>query len=82
MSEATSLPERANAAVEQYGQACKRAGQATGVPVLDMFSQFSDGSHDWKQRFFNDGLHFTPAGQERVYGLLINSIAAQYPELK
>ncbi len=82
VSEASSEPERTNASAEQYAAACKEAGKAAGTPVLDMFSKFPDGSHDWMERFFSDGLHFTPAGQQRVYLLLVECMAEHFPELR
>ncbi|KAK9831113.1 hypothetical protein WJX74_003688 [Apatococcus lobatus] len=82
LSEASSQPERTNASTEQYAAACKAAGKAAGTPVLDMFSKFPDGSHDWKERYFTDGLHFTPAGQQRVYLLLVECMAKHFPELR
>ena len=81
ISEASGEPERTNASAEQYAAACKEAGKATDTPVLDMFSKVPDGSHDWKERFFSDGLHFSPAGQQRVYLLLVEAMAQHFPQL-
>ena len=81
ISEASGEPERTNASAQQYAAACKEAGKATDTPVLDMFSKVPDDSHDWKERFLIDGLHFTPAGQQRVYLLLVEAMAQHFPEL-
>ncbi len=75
-------PERTNAAVKKYAEACKKAGQATGIPVCDIFTAFPDGSDNWKQRLLADGLHFSPAGQQRMLELFLESMASHYPELR
>ena len=82
LTEASSQPERMSETTKQYAAACKEAAMAAGVPVLDLFSTIPDGSRDWKERFFSDGLHFTPAGQQRVYQLLVKSMGEHFPELR
>lgn len=82
LTEASGQPERMSETTKQYAAACKEAAKAAGVPVLDLFSNIPDSSHDWKERFFSDGLHFTPAGQQRVYQLLLQSMGDHFPELR
>jgi hypothetical protein len=43
------------------------------VPVLDLFAAMQAERADWGA-FFNDGLHFTPAGSQVVSRLLLAAL--------
>ena len=83
VSEATSVPERTTSNTQQYADACRQAAKSAGVPVLDMFSELPNGAPpDWAQSWLNDGLHFSSAGQHRVFELILRSIEAHFADLR
>ena len=36
----------------------------------------------WGTKLFNDGLHFTPEGQQQLYRDVLRTVETTYPEIK
>jgi len=73
--------ERENMYTKMYVEACKCVGEKLGVPVLDLWSIFTEHGDDWATALLNDGLHLTAQGNELVYNSLQSLIDKEFPGL-
>lgn len=75
------LPERTNEVTGQYAAVVREVAANAGVLALDLFTGMQQEA-GWEARYLNDGLHFTPAGQAKLYDLLQAVIDAHIPQLR
>jgi len=67
-----------------YAGAVKEAGQQTGVPVADVWTEIWEAAgQDEKscEKFLYDGLHLNAAGYEIVFDSIMKIVADKYPEI-
>ncbi|KAG2428151.1 hypothetical protein HXX76_011831 [Chlamydomonas incerta] len=67
--------------VAPYARAAAAAAAELGVPCLDLFNLLQQ-EPDWGERLLSDGLHFSPAGQARVWELMQALLVRVWPELR
>ena len=77
---ATGVLERTLDNTAMYAQACRSVAEDMKLPCLNLFDAMQQESN-W-QRFFYDGLHFSPDGHIFVAEALLQVIADQLPEWK
>ncbi|KAI9012290.1 SGNH hydrolase-type esterase domain-containing protein [Hyaloraphidium curvatum] len=88
-----SLPEgsldRRNAATRVYSEACIRVAKEEGAAVLDLWTELQRDPLGreippdvWGPKFLDDGLHFTPQGEERVGQLVKACVLGTWPEME
>jgi isoamyl acetate esterase len=84
---ATGVLDRTNETTGLYAAACKRVASAANLPCLDLYHKMqqdnSDNSNNnnW-ERFFHDGLHFSPDGHAFVGEAIVNAINEHFPSWK
>ncbi|KAG2483419.1 hypothetical protein HYH03_017726 [Edaphochlamys debaryana] len=64
-----------------YAREAAAVAADLGVPCLDLHSLLQQ-EDQWGERLLVDGLHFTPAGQERLWALLRELLAKEWPEIR
>ncbi|XP_027331004.1 GDSL esterase/lipase At5g62930 [Abrus precatorius] len=67
---ASKLPERTNEVTGQYANACVETAKEMGIHYINIWSKMQE-TDGWQKKFFSDGLHLTPEGNEVVYQELI-----------
>jgi lysophospholipase L1-like esterase len=75
---ATGVLERTNEVTGQYAAACKQVATDLDLPCLDLHHCMQQDK-DYG-RFFQDGLHFSSQGHERVGQEILNAIALHFPD--
>eukprot|EP00887_Chlorella_sp_A99_P005674 scaffold1.g5674.t1 len=73
--------ERTNEVAGQYAAAAKAAAARHGVACVDLHAALQ-ATEGWQQLFLEDGLHLTPAGNDRVAKLLVDAIEGSFPHLR
>ncbi|PNH12363.1 GDSL esterase/lipase At5g62930-like protein [Tetrabaena socialis] len=73
--------DRTNDHTARYAHTAVAVAADLGLPCLDLYALLQQEER-WGDRLFVDGLHFTPAGQERVWQLLQELLAASWPEAR
>ncbi|KDD75310.1 hypothetical protein H632_c752p0, partial [Helicosporidium sp. ATCC 50920] len=73
--------ERTNAVTGTYASALCELGRRLGVPCVDLWTDFQRVP-SWQTELLHDGLHLTPAGQERVARALAAVIQRVWPDLR
>lgn len=75
-----SEPERTDELAGEYSQAASEVASSAGVPFVETWGPFHAVS-GWETRLLSDGLHLSPAGNDRLLSLLQESIEGNFPEL-
>ncbi|KZO97776.1 SGNH hydrolase [Calocera viscosa TUFC12733] len=74
-------PDRSNEVTKQYADAIVEVGLEIGVPVVNLFTEFTKIPESEWDRLFSDGLHLTAAGYEILSSALASLIKTKYPAL-
>lgn len=77
---AIAEPERTDELAGAYSRAAAEVAAAKGVPFVETWGPFHAVS-GWETKLLSDGLHLTPAGNDRLLSLLQESIEGNFPEL-
>merc|ERR1712023_192206 len=62
--------ERTNENTGKYANAVEELAKSEGLRYLNLWKQMQDDREDWSI-YLNDGLHLSPAGNARVFELLM-----------
>ncbi|KAG2451099.1 hypothetical protein HYH02_004367 [Chlamydomonas schloesseri] len=73
--------DRTQEATEPYARAAAELAAELGVPCLDLNTLLQQ-EEDWGERLLCDGLHFTPAGQEKLWSLVREAVWREWPETR
>jgi len=73
--------DRRNDNTRLYAEACQKVAKDLGIPWLDLWTAFQK-TKDWGTVMFEDGLHFTNAGQLRMGELVFQRIVEEFEELR
>ena len=76
---ATGILERTLENTGTYAAKCLEVASELSLPCLDLYSSMMK-EDNWA-RFFYDGLHFSPEGNEFVGKAVVESIQTHFPEL-
>lgn len=79
--EAPAVPDRTTAYTGEYAKACRELAAELELPVVDLWTEMQR-QEDWGPRLFDDGLHFSPAGNQFVYEEILRGIKTSYPNLR
>jgi lysophospholipase L1-like esterase len=77
----TTAIDRTNVYTKQYAECCKEVAKELDLPVVDLWTSMQEPK-GWGTLLFNDGLHFTPEGNQHVYNAVLTTINNTYPSLK
>lgn len=73
--------DRTNEFVRSYAAACCELAHELGLPCVDLWTEMQKHA-SWRTEYLNDGLHFTSAGNLKVFELLKDAMEAQFPALR
>ncbi|GLC36212.1 hypothetical protein PLESTB_001368000 [Pleodorina starrii] len=65
----------------EYSKAAAAVAKELGLPCLDLFSILQK-EDNWEEKYLNDGLHFTPLGQEKLGHLVMALLRHEWPEIR
>lgn len=73
-------PDRTNDYTGKYAAACRDLGKHLKAPVVDLWTRLQETA-GWEELYLMDGLHLSPAGNQQVYKLLLETLLEAYPAL-
>ncbi|GFR50784.1 hypothetical protein Agub_g13049 [Astrephomene gubernaculifera] len=73
--------DRTSAVTAEYARAAAAVAADLGLPCLDLHTLIQQ-EDDWGERLLCDGLHFSPAGQERLGALLRELLQREWPDVR
>lgn len=74
------ISDRTNKQAALYAAAARDVAKQQGVPLLDIHTVFSQAGPQQVSQLLNDGVHFSPQGQELVFKSL-RELIEKSPEL-
>jgi hypothetical protein len=68
------VSDRTNARVDQYVAAVREVAKQQALPLLDLHSIFSQQEPQQLKQLLNDGVHFSPQGNELLFKSLRDAL--------
>jgi lysophospholipase L1-like esterase len=75
------LVDRTNAMAEKYARACVETAHKLGLPVVDLYSYFSEMPRWRRNNLLEDGLHLNTRGNKLMYDKLMDKIKDAFPDV-